>query len=150
MRDNAHLVTRNQTYTMIQGVLVAFRKRLDYREALGFANVLPPVTRAIFVADWNLDEPKQAFADCATMTIDASSLRKEHIFLPKAAFAMSHKRFVSMSIWRYSTIISKNCRKKPKNFGRYDREWRWRSVSRGLVSGSPVICYQATRHGTVT
>lgn len=33
-RDNAHLPTGNQTYTMIQGVLFAFRKRLDYRGAL--------------------------------------------------------------------------------------------------------------------
>ncbi|MVA36771.1 DUF2267 domain-containing protein [Agrobacterium vitis] len=102
VRDNAHLVTRNQTYTMIQGVLVAFRKRLDYREALGFANVLPPVTRAIFVADWNLDEPKQTFADCATMTIDASSLRKEHNFSPESCIcdvAQALRKHVDLALF---------------------------------------------------
>ncbi len=86
-RDNAHLTTRNQTYTMIQGVLIAFRKRLDYRQAIGFANVLPPVLRAIFVADWNLDEPKQDFEDRAAMTRDVQSLRKDHNFAPDSCIA---------------------------------------------------------------
>ena len=33
---------------MVQGVLQAFRRRLDIKEAIGFANVLPPVLRALF------------------------------------------------------------------------------------------------------
>lgn len=31
-RDSSGLTTRNQTYTMVQGVLQTFRRRLDVRE----------------------------------------------------------------------------------------------------------------------
>lgn len=34
---------------MVQGVLQTFRRRLDVKEAVLFANVLPPMLRALFV-----------------------------------------------------------------------------------------------------
>jgi uncharacterized protein (DUF2267 family) len=40
---------------MVQGVLQTFRRRLEISEAIRFAGVLPPVLRAIFVADWDQD-----------------------------------------------------------------------------------------------
>jgi uncharacterized protein (DUF2267 family) len=49
--ENTGLATRNQAYTTAEGVLRAFRRRLDIRQAIAFAGVLPPVLRAIFVAD---------------------------------------------------------------------------------------------------
>jgi Uncharacterized conserved protein len=50
-KEHSGLATRNQVFTMVQGVLQTFRRRLDVREALLFADVLPPVLRAIFVSD---------------------------------------------------------------------------------------------------
>lgn len=84
-RDSSGLTTRNQTYTMVQGVLQTFRRRLDVREAILFAGVLPPVLRAIFVADWDIDEPKQPFADRAAMTREVQALRRDHNFSPDTA-----------------------------------------------------------------
>jgi uncharacterized protein (DUF2267 family) len=43
----------DRPYTMTQGVFQVFRRRLNVTEALRFADTLPPVLRAIFVADWN-------------------------------------------------------------------------------------------------
>ena len=78
-RDASGLATRNQTYTMIQGVLQAFRRRLGLRDAIRFADALPPIVRAIFVSDWDPDEPQRR----AAMTRDAQSLRKDHNFSPE-------------------------------------------------------------------
>lgn len=54
-RDTAGLGSTHQAYTMVQGVLQTFRRRLEISEAIRFAGVLPPVLRAIFVADWDQD-----------------------------------------------------------------------------------------------
>ena len=70
---------------MVQAVLQTFRRRLDVREALLFASVLPPVLRALFVADWDLDEPWRRFADVATMTREVRGLRPDHNVSPDSA-----------------------------------------------------------------
>ncbi|MBY5350521.1 DUF2267 domain-containing protein [Rhizobium leguminosarum] len=77
--------SRNVVYTMTQGVFQTFRRRLDVADALPFADVLPPVLRAIFVADWNPDEAKRSFEDRAAMTREAQSLRGDHDFSPDTA-----------------------------------------------------------------
>ncbi|MDD3179212.1 MAG: DUF2267 domain-containing protein [Opitutaceae bacterium] len=84
-RDIAGLATTHQTYTMVQGVLQAFRRRLNVRHAIIFAGALPPVLRAIFVADWDTDEPIRPFEDLATMTREVRALRPEHNFAPDTA-----------------------------------------------------------------
>jgi uncharacterized protein (DUF2267 family) len=81
-RDISGLATRNQTYTMVQGVLQTFRRRLSVKEAIRFADALPPILRAIFVADWDADEPRRPFEDRATMTREVQSLRQDHNFSP--------------------------------------------------------------------
>lgn len=84
-RDISGLATTNMAYTMVQGVLQAFRRRLSVRDAALFANVLPAVVRAIFVADWNTDEPRRAFEDRAAMTREVQALRPAHNFAPDTA-----------------------------------------------------------------
>jgi uncharacterized protein (DUF2267 family) len=84
-REASDLTTTNQTYTMVQGVLQTFRRRLTLAEAIYFAGVLPPVLRAIFVADWNLDEPRREFGDRSEMTREVQSLRADHNFAPDTA-----------------------------------------------------------------
>lgn len=86
-RDISGLATTHQTYTMVQGVLQAFRRRLDIKEAIGFANVLPPVLRALFIADWDLDEPRRPFADRAAMTREVQALRPDHNLAPDSSIA---------------------------------------------------------------
>lgn len=84
-RDAANLETTNQAYTMVQGVLQAFRRRLDIKEAILFAGVLPAVLRAVFVSDWDTDEPKCPFEDRASMTKEVQALRSNHNFAPDTA-----------------------------------------------------------------
>lgn len=82
-RDAAGLTTTNQAYPMAQGVLQAFRRRLQVSEAIRFLSVLPVGLRALFVADWDIDEPRQPFEDRSVITKEIQSLRPLHNFAPE-------------------------------------------------------------------
>jgi uncharacterized protein (DUF2267 family) len=82
-RDMAGLGSTHQAYTMVQGVLQTFRRRLEIREAILFAGVLPPVLRALFVADWNPEEPRRPFEDRSVMTREVQALRADHVVVPR-------------------------------------------------------------------
>jgi len=84
-REASSLTTTNQTYTMVQGVLQTFRRRLTLPDAISFASVLPPVLRALFVADWDIDEPRRSFANRAELVQEVQSLRADHNFAPDTA-----------------------------------------------------------------
>jgi len=84
-RDLAGLATTNMAWNMVAGVLHTFRRRLNVKEAVRFADVLPPVLRAIFVADWNTDEPSLPFNERSAMTREVQSLRAAHNFAPDTA-----------------------------------------------------------------
>ncbi|MBE8968621.1 DUF2267 domain-containing protein [Nostocales cyanobacterium LEGE 12452] len=84
-REASGLTTTNQVYTMVQGVLQTFRRRLTLPEAIHFAGILPPVLRAIFVADWDTNEPRRCFGDRAEMIQEVQSLRADHNFAPDIA-----------------------------------------------------------------
>lgn len=81
-RDAAGLTTTNQSFTMVEGVFRAFRRRLSLEDAIRFAAVLPPGARALFVADWDPKEPAARFEDRASMVREAQSLRGGHNFAP--------------------------------------------------------------------
>ncbi|MBX9592320.1 MAG: DUF2267 domain-containing protein [Hyphomonadaceae bacterium] len=81
-REASDLATRHQVYTMVQGVLQTFLRRLEVRHAILFANALPPVLRAIFVDDWDPNEPSRPFEDRATMTREVQALRRDHNLAP--------------------------------------------------------------------
>jgi uncharacterized protein (DUF2267 family) len=85
VRDTSELVSTHQAYTMVQGVLQAFRRRLDIKDAIHFADILPVGLRALFVADWDTDEPRRPFEDRTIMTKEAQALRAEHNFAPDTA-----------------------------------------------------------------
>lgn len=84
-RDTAGLTTTNQAYTMVQGVFQAFRRRLQLEQAIQFLSILPVGARALFVAEWDVDEPKRSFEDRGVMTKEVQSLRSEHNFAPETA-----------------------------------------------------------------
>lgn len=86
-RDIAGLQTTNQAYTMVQAVLQTFRCRLDVEDAILFADVLPPVLRAIFIAAWDLEEPRSPFSGRTTMTLEVQAFRGDHNISPDTAIA---------------------------------------------------------------
>lgn len=90
-RDLSELWSTHVTYTMVQGVLQTFRRRLSIKDALAFAGILPVGLRALFVVDWDTDEPIKPFEDRETMTKEVQSLRKEHNFSPDNAIYVVSK-----------------------------------------------------------
>lgn len=78
VRDAAGFTTSNPAYTMTQGVLQTFRRRIDLADGIRFAGVLPVALRALFVADWDPDEPRREFEDVQAMTREVKSLRADH------------------------------------------------------------------------
>lgn len=81
-RDLSELNTTNMAYNMVVGVLHTFRRRLDIEQALRFANVLPPAIRALYVADWDTDEPQLPFTSTESMTAEVKTLRAIHNWAP--------------------------------------------------------------------
>jgi uncharacterized protein (DUF2267 family) len=87
-RERADLVTRNQTWTMVDAVLRVFRRRLTVAEGLRFAEVLPPLVRAMFVTDWDVGAAPVAFASRAAMTAEVQAVRGNHNFAPDTAIGV--------------------------------------------------------------
>lgn len=87
VRERSGLTTRNQTYTMVQGVLQVFRARLTVAEAIDFAQPLPAVLRAIFVSEWDVSRPIKPFGSRDDMTHEVKALRRDHNFSPDSSIA---------------------------------------------------------------
>lgn len=85
-RDAMGLSSDNATYTAVEGVLRAFRRRLTPQQAIDFAQVLPSVLRALFVADWQLQPPILP-GSRADWTAEAMALRPHHNLTPPTCVA---------------------------------------------------------------
>lgn len=83
--DAAGLATRNQAFTMVEGVLTAFRRRLTAAEGIAFAQVLPPMLRALFIHGWEPSEPAAMSWDRVALTREVQGLREHHNFAPDTA-----------------------------------------------------------------
>lgn len=84
-RDAAGLATTNMAWTMVEGVLLAFRRRLTVFEAIEFANVLPPLLRALFLGDWYPIGEPAPFSSREELAQEIHSLRAQHNFSPSNA-----------------------------------------------------------------
>ncbi|MCQ2002705.1 DUF2267 domain-containing protein [Rhizobium sp. NRK18] len=81
------LATHHQCYAMTRAVLHVFRSHLPVVDALVFADVLPPVLRAIFVEDWDASQPVTPFSDRETLTREVRTVRANHNISPESAIA---------------------------------------------------------------
>jgi uncharacterized protein (DUF2267 family) len=72
---------------MVEGVLRAFRRRLSVGDAIAFAQVLPPLVRALFVSNWSPSAVPEPFGTRAEMTADVKALRPNHNLSPDTAIA---------------------------------------------------------------
>lgn len=80
-REEMALASDNSAYTAVEGVLLAFRRRLTTDQALRFADLLPAVPRAVFVANWH-PAPPLPWADRDRLTAEAQALRPHHNLTP--------------------------------------------------------------------
>lgn len=91
------LTSDNATFTAVEGVLLAFRRRLTPQQAIDFAQILPSVLRALFVADWQLDETPLPPGTRSDWTAEARALRPHHNLTPPhcvAATALALRKSV--------------------------------------------------------
>ncbi|WP_421855404.1 DUF2267 domain-containing protein [Oricola sp.] len=88
--------SHHQTYTTVDAVLIVFRRRLSARDGLRFASALPPVLRAIFVANWDPEEARSTFGTRADLEAEAKAIRPDHNFSPDGAIAI-----VASVLWRH-------------------------------------------------
>jgi uncharacterized protein (DUF2267 family) len=75
------LTSDNATFTAVEGVLRAFRRRLTAQQAVDFGQILPSVLRALFVADWQLADPAPP-GTRDDWTTEAMALRPHHNLTP--------------------------------------------------------------------
>jgi uncharacterized protein (DUF2267 family) len=97
VKDETDLSTRNQAFTVLEGVLRVFRRRLEVHDALRFADALPVAVRALFVHDWDLSLEQLPFRAPLDLAQEVRALRPKHNFagptsVPDVARAL--RRFV--------------------------------------------------------
>lgn len=85
VRDTCMLQTHHQAYHTLRAVLHTFRAHLTTADALRFANVLPAVTRAIFIEDWAPNETPPPFPDRVALISEVKSVRRDHNLAPESA-----------------------------------------------------------------
>jgi uncharacterized protein (DUF2267 family) len=78
VRDETDLTTRNQAFTVMEGVLRAFRRRIGVQESLCFADQLPVSARALYVHDWDLSLERLPFRPPLALAEEVRSLRPQH------------------------------------------------------------------------
>jgi uncharacterized protein (DUF2267 family) len=84
-RNFAGLATTNMTWNMVIGVLHTFRRRLPAQDVLRFADVLPPVIRALFLENWDITQPIAEFGSPEQLIAEVRSVRFQHNFSPDNA-----------------------------------------------------------------
>lgn len=94
-RNASGLHTTNMAWNMVVGVLQAFRRRLEVRDAIRFAGALPAGIRSLFVADWDTSEPRRQFSDAASLLDEIRSVRPQHNFSPEHA-----REAVAFALWK--------------------------------------------------
>lgn len=78
----------HQAYTTAQAVFQVFRRRLSLDDGIRFAAALPAGLRALFVAEWDPDEPRRRFETRERMTDEARQLRVGHNFVEDDSIAV--------------------------------------------------------------
>lgn len=87
LREATGMTTTNMAWGTLLGVFEVFRRRLSPGEALAFAQALPPILRAVFVADWHLDRDPSPFHDRALLNAEVQSVHRDHQFATDTAIA---------------------------------------------------------------
>jgi uncharacterized protein (DUF2267 family) len=85
VREEAALSTTNQAFTVLEGVLRVFRRRIDVQDSLRFADTLPVALRALYVHDWDIAAERRPFDDPLHLAHEVRSLRRRHNSAPDSA-----------------------------------------------------------------
>lgn len=72
------LETHHRAYAVVRAVLHVFRDHLTVADGLRFADVLPPVLRAIFVENWRPATVPPPFPDWRDLSAEVKADRRDH------------------------------------------------------------------------
>jgi uncharacterized protein (DUF2267 family) len=97
IRDEAMYGSAHQAYTTAQAVLQVFRRRVSLRDGIRFAACLPVGLRALFVAEWDPEEPRRPFGTVEEMTVEAQELRANHNYVESDSISV-----VARVLWRHA------------------------------------------------
>ena len=87
VREAAMLQTTHQAYHTLRAVLHVFRAHLTLTQALTFADVLPPVVRAIFVESWKPADAPPPFPSRPELQREVKAQRPDHNLAPDTAIS---------------------------------------------------------------
>ncbi|GIL00303.1 MAG: hypothetical protein BroJett030_02020 [Alphaproteobacteria bacterium] len=87
VRTQAMRQTRNQAYAMTRAVLHVFRDHLSVRDALDFADLLPPLLRALYIDNWHPSPAPPLFPDRAALLRQVLDVRQPHNTAPQSAIS---------------------------------------------------------------
>lgn len=106
--------TRNQAYTLVQAVLVVFRRRLNLDQGIAFAQVLPPILRALFIDGWQTLERPIPFDGPDALGAEVLAFRGAHNFSPEngpaVAVAIIRNCIGTEVLDHFLTGMDENCR----------------------------------------
>jgi uncharacterized protein (DUF2267 family) len=85
VRDKAMVSTTHRAFTTLEAVLRVFRRRLTAEQGFAFAGLLNVGLRALFVTDWNINEPVADFGTMEQMQAEVMALRHNHNLSPNTA-----------------------------------------------------------------
>ncbi len=77
--------SHNQSYAMTRAVLHVFRSHVPVKDALAFAEVLPPLLRVIFIEGWDVEAEVTPFPDRETLHREMKAVREPHNTAPETA-----------------------------------------------------------------
>ena len=97
VRDTCMLQTHQQAYHTLRGALHVFCSHLSINQALAFASVMPPVTRAIFVEGWQPSDNPPGFPGRSELQQEVKSILRDHNPASDCAIAD-----VAAALWRSS------------------------------------------------
>ncbi len=86
-KEGLGLDSDNMSYTAVQGVLLTFRHRLAPKDVMAFADQLPAVLRALFVAGWDPERPPLPWTPRAALEEEARTHRLAHNLTPSEPIA---------------------------------------------------------------
>lgn len=84
-RERMGLDSDNMTYTAVDGVFRVFRRRLTPQQAHDFADLLPELSRALFLYRYDLSAPVLPWAPRADLLREAQQVRRDHNLTPDNA-----------------------------------------------------------------
>lgn len=80
VKGNAMLQTRHQAWQVARAVFLVFRNHLSAREALRFADALPPLLRALFVEGLDCAQESKPFPQREFLNAEVVAIRRDHNF----------------------------------------------------------------------